>query len=50
MTLTNASGIARFYGLVIDKAGTGYTLKATGTIPGFGIWTTYSNPFNVSNP
>jgi len=45
--ITDASGIARFAFLVIDKAGTGYTLKATVTIQGYGTWTAYSIPFNV---
>ena len=46
---TNTSGIAQF-SIVIDKAGTGYTLKATATILGYGTMTTYSIPFNVNNP
>jgi hypothetical protein len=48
-SFTNTSGIALFL-IVIDKAGTGYTLKATATISGYSTMTAYSIPFNVSNP
>ncbi|MCK4646684.1 MAG: hypothetical protein KAU46_10555, partial [Candidatus Aminicenantes bacterium] len=44
--ITNLSGIAQFF-IVIDKAGTGYTLKATATYPGYGTMTAYSIAFNV---
>jgi len=47
---TNVNGIARFLNLVIDKAGTGYTLKATATLPGFSTFIAFSTPFNVINP
>jgi hypothetical protein len=47
---TNVDGIARFPILVIDKAGTGYTLKATGTLTGYSTLIAYSIQFNVRNP
>ena len=45
-TVTNASGIASFPALTIDKAGTGYTLMATVGIAGF--TPSVSAPFDVS--